>query len=84
MNHFFVVVPLADYYILGGVVYQCPDLQSIINSRLVRCGLANYKHNNVYMFVCECNVMFFSLVQMSALHCIQLAYEEGTFLKLVL
>ena len=29
------VVPLADYYILGGVVYQCPDLQSIINSRLV-------------------------------------------------
>ena len=29
------VTPLADYYILGGVVYQCPDLWSIINSRLV-------------------------------------------------
>lgn len=29
------VIPLADYYILGGVVYQCPDLWSIINSRLV-------------------------------------------------
>lgn len=29
------VIPLADYYVLGGVVYQCPDLQSIINSRMV-------------------------------------------------
>lgn len=29
------VTPFADYYILGGVVYQCPDLWSIINSRLV-------------------------------------------------
>ena len=26
---------MADYYVLGGVVYQCPDLQSVINSRLV-------------------------------------------------
>ena len=30
-----IVIPLADYYVLGGVVYQCPDLWSIINSRLV-------------------------------------------------
>lgn len=30
-----IVIPLADYYILGGVVYQCPDLWSIIHSRLV-------------------------------------------------
>ena len=29
------VTPLADYYVLAGVVYQCPDLQSIINSRMV-------------------------------------------------
>ena len=29
------VVPLAYFYILGGVVYQCPDLHSLLNSRLV-------------------------------------------------
>ncbi|XP_064402565.1 mediator of RNA polymerase II transcription subunit 6-like [Halichondria panicea] len=29
------VTPLADYYILGGVVYQCPDLWSVINSRML-------------------------------------------------
>ncbi|XP_074648697.1 mediator of RNA polymerase II transcription subunit 6-like [Tubulanus polymorphus] len=27
--------PLADYYIIGGVVYQAPDLCSVINSRLL-------------------------------------------------
>ena len=29
------VTPLADYYIIAGVVYQAPDLASVINSRLV-------------------------------------------------
>ena len=29
------VTPLADYYILGGTVYQAPDLSAVINSRLV-------------------------------------------------
>ncbi|XP_003386493.1 PREDICTED: mediator of RNA polymerase II transcription subunit 6-like [Amphimedon queenslandica] len=29
------VIPLANYYVLGGVVYQCPDLHSVINSRLL-------------------------------------------------
>ncbi|KAL5464155.1 hypothetical protein EMCRGX_G033124 [Ephydatia muelleri] len=29
------VTPLADYYILGGVVYQCPDLATVINARLL-------------------------------------------------
>ncbi|XP_043929671.1 mediator of RNA polymerase II transcription subunit 6-like [Protopterus annectens] len=29
------VVPLADYYIIAGVVYQAPDLGSVINSRVV-------------------------------------------------
>lgn len=28
--------PLADYYIIAGVVYQSPDLASVLNSRLVR------------------------------------------------
>ena len=29
------VTPLADYYIIAGVVYQGPDLASIVNSRVV-------------------------------------------------
>lgn len=29
------VTPLADYYIIAGVVYQAPDLASVLNSRLV-------------------------------------------------
>lgn len=27
--------PLADYYIVAGIVYQAPDLASVVNSRLV-------------------------------------------------
>ena len=30
-----LVTPLADHYILNGIVYQCPDIQSVVNSRLV-------------------------------------------------
>lgn len=29
------VTPLADYYIIAGVVYQAPDLANVLNSRLV-------------------------------------------------
>lgn len=29
------VTTIADYYIVAGVVYQAPDLQSVINSRVV-------------------------------------------------
>ncbi|XP_068729226.1 mediator of RNA polymerase II transcription subunit 6-like [Montipora capricornis] len=29
------VTPIADYYVLAGVVYQAPDLCSVINSRLL-------------------------------------------------
>jgi mediator of RNA polymerase II transcription subunit 6 len=28
-------VPLADYYIIAGTVYQAPDLASVFNSRLL-------------------------------------------------
>lgn len=28
-------IPLADYYIIAGIVYQAPDLASVLNSRLV-------------------------------------------------
>lgn len=27
-------IPLADYYIIAGIVYQAPDLASVLNSRL--------------------------------------------------
>lgn len=30
------VTPLTDYYIIAGVVYQAPDLASILNCRLVK------------------------------------------------
>ncbi len=29
------VTPMADYYIIAGVVYQAPDLNSLINSRIL-------------------------------------------------
>ncbi|XP_022911852.1 mediator of RNA polymerase II transcription subunit 6 [Onthophagus taurus] len=29
------VTPLADYYIIAGVIYQAPDLASVLNSRLL-------------------------------------------------
>lgn len=29
------VIPLADYYIIAGVVYQAPDLGTVISSRVV-------------------------------------------------
>lgn len=29
------VTPLAEYYIIAGIVYQAPDLGSVLNSRLV-------------------------------------------------
>lgn len=31
----FSATPLADYYIIAGVVYQAPDLGSVLNSRMV-------------------------------------------------
>lgn len=30
------VTPMADYYIIAGVVYQAPDLGTVISSRAVR------------------------------------------------
>lgn len=32
----FPVIPLSDYYIIAGVVYQAPDLGTVISSRVVR------------------------------------------------
>lgn len=33
------VTPLSDYYIIAGVVYQAPDLGSVIGSRVVSCSV---------------------------------------------
>lgn len=32
------VTPVADYYIIAGIVYQAPDLASVINARILSCG----------------------------------------------
>lgn len=42
------VTPLADYYIIAGVVYQAPDLASVLNSRLVS------KHLNKHLWFLFC------------------------------
>ena len=45
----YVVSPVADYYILAGTVYQCPDLKSVLNSRLVNT-LTTHMHHIVCQF----------------------------------
>lgn len=35
-----LAAPLADYYIIAGVVYQAPDLASVVSSRLVLSAYA--------------------------------------------
>lgn len=47
------VTPLADYYIIAGVVYQAPDLASVLNSRLVG---SDY---NSEILVLACNICIF-------------------------
>ena len=39
-----VVTTLADYYIIAGVVYQAPDIGSVINSRTV-----GFRNLNLYV-----------------------------------
>uniref|UniRef100_A0A915HL17 Mediator of RNA polymerase II transcription subunit 6 n=1 Tax=Romanomermis culicivorax TaxID=13658 RepID=A0A915HL17_ROMCU len=46
------VTPLADYYIIGGMAYQAPDLCSVVNSRLlssVHATKAAFKEASSYM-----------------------------------
>lgn len=42
------VTPLADYYIIAGVVYQAPDLASVLNSRLV---IFNFIFMRVHFYI---------------------------------
>lgn len=39
-----VATPVADYYIIAGVVYQAPDLGSVVSSRLV-----SFKIKNIFL-----------------------------------
>lgn len=47
--------PLADYYIIAGVVYQAPDLASVVNSRLVSIKInisdKNLGFNKIFTFL---------------------------------
>ena len=48
------MTPLADYYVLGGIVYQCPDIWSIINSRLVSLDVPILPINEICAFISSC------------------------------
>lgn len=47
-----VVTPVADYYIIAGVVYQAPDLASVVSSRLV-CIIYERGNNVHWRYVCN-------------------------------
>lgn len=67
------VTPLADYYILMGVVYQCPDVMTLINCRLVGSPplfLLSLLSPNIF------------LPQLSALNLVKEAFSEGKALSL--
>ena len=47
-----VTVPLADYYIIAGVVYQAPDLGSVIGSRVVRVHTHTHRLTHARTHAC--------------------------------
>lgn len=53
------VIPLADYYIIAGIVYQAPDLASVLNSRLVRMIFINKYLQCSLAFFSNCSTIFF-------------------------
>ena len=65
--------PITDYYIIAGVVYQAPDLGSVVNSRLVWHLLSN-------LLVQYSNTLFdqaiFCQFQLSTVNHLQSAFEE--------
>lgn len=46
--------PLADYYIIAGVVYQAPDLYSVVNSRLVIENHNNFEFEIIVPHILIC------------------------------
>ncbi|PRD26120.1 UNVERIFIED_CONTAM: Mediator of RNA polymerase II transcription subunit 6 [Trichonephila clavipes] len=59
----FLVTPMADYYILAGVVYQAPDLSSVIGSRMSIFCLLNF---TIFLF------------QLTMVHHLQSAFDEAS------
>ncbi|EDO46841.1 predicted protein, partial [Nematostella vectensis] len=62
------VTPMADYYILAGIVYQAPDMCSVVNSRMplkknIPSSCTGKETNNLF--------------ELSALHNFQSAFKEA-------
>lgn len=64
------VIPLADYYIIAGVIYQAPDLGSVINSRVVSVLYILYM---CIWTVCIC-FYFLLFLRLFKLHCSSMLY----------
>lgn len=56
------VIPLSDYYIIAGVVYQAPDLGTVISSRVVST-------EELKMTIAHCEGCFHRCFVCSALCC---------------
>lgn len=68
---YFPVIPLSDYYIIAGVVYQAPDLGTVISSRVVSiCHVMTEECSGI----ASINILCF---QLSAVHGIQSAFDEA-------
>lgn len=59
-----LVIPLADYYIIAGVVYQAPDLGTVISSRAV-----NIYYRGFFFHVWENSEWLIWIVSVLALCC---------------
>lgn len=64
--------PLADYYINAGVVYQAPDLASVVNSRIVSKEFLETWYSN--HLTDPKNIV----LQLSAVHHLQSAFDEAS------
>lgn len=82
------MIPLSDYYIIAGVVYQAPDLGTVISSRVVNICHAIIEESSGITH-CECNAsifcvfsfllsMEFSLLSMRPCHIVVITHPKGT------
>lgn len=57
-----VASAIADYYIIAGVVYQAPDLGSVVSSRLVSDAKCTFKIFKILVAIRIFSVSLFSIV----------------------